>query len=316
MLIDVHHHAVPPVYRAALSGIDPIPGVDYPEWEPDSSLEVMDRNGITAALLSITAPGVSFADPADAPRLARQVNEYFAGLVAAHPNRFGAFAVLPLPDIAAAKDELAYAVDELGLDGVNVLTSYRGEYLGSPAFEPLFAEIAERGVVVHVHPAAPPARDLATFGLPPSLYEFTFETTRTVVDLLFSGVLDRLPDLRMILSHAGGTLPFLAKRLTYGPTIGSYLEGKPPVDLLASLRRLHYDIAMSATGFALPALTELVGADHVLFGSDYPFMPDWHTEENVAGFAGYQGWTTAQRSRVASGNALDLFPALRGRIVT
>ncbi|MEV8435849.1 amidohydrolase family protein [Actinosynnema sp. NPDC051121] len=316
MLIDVHHHAVPPVYRAAMGGIDPIPGVDYPTWEPDASLEVMDRNGITAALLSITAPGVAFAGPAAAPRLARQVNEYFAELVAAHPTRFGAFAVLPLPDVAAAKDELAHAVDQLGLDGVNVLTSYGGEYLGAPEFEPLFAELTERGVVVHVHPAAPPARDLATFGLPPSLYEFTFETTRTAVSLLFNGVLDRLPDLRLILSHAGGTLPFLAKRLTYGPTIGSYLRGKPPADVLASLRRLHYDIAMSATEFALPALTELAGADHVLFGSDYPFMPDWHTEENARGFAGYPGWTSAQRSRIASGNALELFPALRARIVT
>ncbi|MFE2752586.1 amidohydrolase family protein [Actinosynnema sp. NPDC059335] len=316
MLVDVHHHAIPPVYRDAMRGIDPIPGVDYPTWEPDLSLEVMDRNGITAALLSITAPGVSFAGPADAPKLARRVNEYFAELVAAHPTRFGAFAVLPLPDVAAARDELSYAVDQLGLDGVNVLTSYGGEYLGAPEFEPLFAEIADRGTVVHVHPAAPPARDLATFGLPPSLYEFTFETTRTAVSLLFGGVLDRLPHLRLILSHAGGTLPFLAKRLTYGPTIGSYLRGKPPVDVLASLGRLHYDIAMSATPHALPALTGLAGADHVLFGSDYPFMPDWHTAENVRGFAGHPGWTDEQRSRIASGNALELFPALRARIVT
>ncbi|MEV6412425.1 amidohydrolase family protein [Kribbella sp. NPDC051718] len=314
MLIDVHHHAIPPAYAAAISGLDPIPGVDYPTWSPEQSLEVMDHNGIAAALLSITSPGVTFLSADQARRLARQVNEYFASLVAEHPTRFGAFAILPLPDVAAAKEELAYAIDELGLDGVGLLTSYGSNYLGTPEFEPLLAEIAERGVVVHVHPTTPPAKDVVNFGLPPSLYDFTFETTRTAVSLLFSGVLDRLPDLQLILSHAGGTLPFLAKRLTYGPTIGSYLEGKPPADLIGSLRRLHYDIAMSATDFALPALTELAGSSNILFGSDYPFMPAWHTTENVEGYQAYQGWTPQEREDIGRHNALKLFPKLAARI--
>ncbi|MFK0258010.1 amidohydrolase family protein [Streptomyces sp. NPDC090445] len=314
-LIDVHHHAVPPLYAEALGARKAIPGVDYPtSWTPERSLEVMDAHGIAAAVLSITAPGVTFLDGPDAPKLARQVNEYFAELVREHPTRFGAFAILPLPDVAAARVELRYALDELGLDGVGVLTSYGQRYLGDPKFEPLFAEIAERGAAVHVHPATPPGRDLATFDLPASLYEFTFETTRTAASLLFNGVLDRLPDLRLILSHAGGTLPFLARRLTYGPTIGAYLTDRAPEDVIGALGRLHYDIAMSANEFALPALTRLAGTGRILYGSDYPFMPVSHTAENTAGFAAYDGWTEAERAEVGRANALRLLPTLAARL--
>ncbi|MGW2368822.1 amidohydrolase family protein [Streptomyces sp. NPDC001667] len=309
-LIDVHHHAIPPTYREALGDSVAIPGVDYPTWTPDASLEVMDRHGIAASVLSVTAPGVSFLHGEDRVRMARTVNEFYASLIAEHPTRFGAFAILPLPDVAAAKDELAYAVDELGLDGVGMLTSYGDRYLGDPEFEPLLAEIAERGLPLHVHPAAPPAQDLATFDLPPSLYDFTFETTRTVVSLLFSGVLERLPHLKLIVSHAGGTLPFLAKRLTYGPTIGKYLTERAPADVIASLRGIYYDIAMSANEFALPALTELAAPDKILFGSDYPFMPAEHTTENVTGFHTYPGWDERQRTAIGRDNALALFPRL------
>ncbi|CAL9659972.1 amidohydrolase family protein [Streptomyces sp. enrichment culture] len=311
-LIDVHHHAIPPAYAKALGDRVAIPGVDYPTWSAEASLDVMDRHSIAAAVLSITAPGVTFAEGDEARRLARQVNEYFAQTVAAHPDRFGAFAILPLPDVAAAKDELAYAVDELGLDGVGLLTSYGNRYLGDPEFEPLLAEIAERGLPVHVHPGTPPAKDLATFDLPPSLYEFTFETTRTVVSLLFNGVLGRLPHLKLIVSHAGGTLPFLAQRLTYGPTIGKYLTDRAPADVIGQLRGIYYDIAMSATSFALPALTELAAPDKILFGSDYPFMPASHTTENVEGFARFPGWNDQQRTAIGRTNALALFPRLAG----
>ncbi|MDT9690261.1 amidohydrolase family protein [Streptomyces sp. P9(2023)] len=312
-LIDVHHHAIPPAYRAALGDRVAIPGVDYPTWSPEASLEVMDRHSIAASVLSVTAPGVTFVQDAEARRLARGVNEFYADLIARHPARFGAFAILPLPDVAAAKDELTYAIDQLGLDGIGLLTSYGNRYLGDPEFEPLLAEIADRGLPVHVHPGTPPAKDVATFDLPPSLYDFTFETTRTVVDLLFSGTLGRLPHLKLIVSHAGGTLPFLAQRLTYGPTIGTYLTERAPKDVVGALRGLYYDIAMSANRFALPALTELAAPDRILFGSDYPFMPATHTTENAEGFRSYAGWSAEQRTAIGRTNALQLFPRLAGQ---
>jgi predicted TIM-barrel fold metal-dependent hydrolase len=312
--IDVHHHAIPAGYREALGRaglIDPIPGVDYPAWSAEQTLDMMDRRGIGVAMLSITEPGVHFADGAVAQRLARDVNEFYADLIRELPHRFGAYAALPLPDVDAALEELAYAIDVLGLDGVGLMTNYRGIYVGDERLEPLLAEIDRRGLPVFVHPASPPSNNNG-FGLPVSLYEFTFDTTRMVAQLLYGGTLDRHPGLRMILCHAGGAIPFLAQRLTYGPTITSALAGRPPRDAIASLERLYYDTAMSASRYALPSLRALVDTSHILFGTDYPFMPEDTTVETLTGLAQFDGFSTADRTAIARENALALFPRLRG----
>ena len=256
--IDVHHHIIPDFYRTAINraglGV-PVPGVDYPTWSVNSSLAVMDRNGVAAAVVSITEPNIHFGDQAEANALAREVNQYFAELIS---GRFGAFAVLPLPDVNASLVELEHAIDDLGLDGVGLLTHYKGVYLGHPSLMPILAEIERRGVPAFVHPTVPPSKDQPIFGLPPSLYEFTFDTTRAVVNLLYSGALDRYPNLQLVLSHGGGTIPYLAKRLTYGPVINSRLSERAPRDIIAVLRRLYYDIALTANGFALPSLQALL----------------------------------------------------------
>jgi predicted TIM-barrel fold metal-dependent hydrolase len=310
--IDVHHHAIPPVYRAALERaglVDPIPGVDYPSWSVAQTLDLMDRRGIAVAVLSITEPGVHFTDAAVAKGLAREVNEFYADLIRESPHRFGAFAALPLPDVDAALEELAYAVDVLGLDGVGVMTNYRGLYLGEERFDPLLAEVERRELPIFAHPASPPSGD--RLGLPVSLYEFTFDTTRMVANLLYRGTLDRHPELRVILSHAGGAVPFLAKRLTYGPTITGALAGGPPRDAIASLERLYYDTAMSASQYALPSLRALVDPSHILLGTDYPFMPEDTTVETLAGLEAFDGFDGADRAAIARDNALGLLPRLR-----
>ena len=312
--IDVHHHIIPPVYREAMrrAGItDPIPGVDYPDWDVQTTLAVMDRQGIATAIVSISEPGVNFGNLALARDLARQINEFSARLVADHPQRFGAFAVLPLPDVNAALRELEYALDTLKLDGIGLLTNYRGTYLGDDTLDALFAELNRRQVVAFIHPSTPPSKDQPTFGLPPSLYEFTFDTTRMVANLLYSGTLDRYSNLRLILSHAGGTVPYLTKRLTFGPTIGSYLKARAPQNLIASLRQLYYDVAMSASSYTLPSLQALVDPSHILFGSDYPFMPEPGVADNVAGLADYDGFDQQAQWMIERENALALFPRLQ-----
>lgn len=290
---------------------DPIPGVDYPAWDVQTTLAVMDRQGIATAMVSISEPGVYFGNVALARDLARQINEFSARLVADHPQRFGAFAVLPLPDVEAALRELAYALDTLKMDGIGLLTNYRGTYLGDAALDALFAELNRRQVVAFIHPSTPPGTDQPTFGLPPSLYEFTFDTTRMVANLLYSGTLDRYPNLRLILSHAGGTVPYLAKRLTFGPTIGSYLKARAPRNLIASLRRLYYDVAMSASPYALPSLQALVDPSHILFGSDYPFMPEPAVADTVTGLASYEGFDQQAQWEIERENARALFPRLQ-----
>jgi len=315
--IDVHQHVIPPVYRRALADagvIDPIPGVDYPEWSVERAIEMMDRRGIMAAVLSVTEPGVHFADDSTAKRLSRDVNEYLADLIRDYPNRFGAFAVLPLSDVEAAMEEFHYALDVLKLDGVGLLSNYRGLYPGNKELEPLLAEAEDRGVAVFIHPASPPDGNANGFELPVSLYEFTFETTRMVANLLYSRTLDEHPSLRIILPHAGGAIPYLAHRLTYGPTISARLTDRAPHDLIGSLRRLYYDTAMSASEYSLPSFRSLVDPDHILFGTDFPFMPEDTTVETIEGIRSFDGFTDTDLGQIASGNALQLFPRLEAQL--
>lgn len=312
--IDVHHHAIPAVYQAALdeTGLFRKAGVDPIYWNVEEDLAVMDRNGIDAAILSISAPGTVFVEPSTAPGLARATNEALARLISDQPRKFGAFAVIPLPDVDAAIREIDYALDTLKLDGIGLMSNFSGIYLGDERFAPVLRHLDDREAVVFVHPtivAMPPEQ---TLGLPPSLFEFPFDTTRTVASLLFSGALERHTRFKMILSHAGGTLPFLAKRMTYASTILSSVADREPVDLLGSLRRLYYDTAMSSNRYTLSALTALIDTDHVLFGTDYPYVPEKVTQETVEGVMAY--FSDEDRMKVERSNFAPLFPQLMMRI--
>ncbi len=312
--IDVHHHALPAPYVKALanSGKPQLAGVDPINWDVETDLAVMDRNGIQTAILSVTAPGTTFVEGEAAIRLARETNEVFARLRNDHPKCYGAFALLPLPNVDAAIREIDYALDELDLDGVGLLTNFSGVYLGDKALEPVIRHIVDRETIAYVHPAIPASNDQPDFSLPPSLYEFTFDTTRAVANLLYSGTLDRYPELKLVLSHAGGTLPALAKRLTYGTTIAAELRPRQPKDVIGSLRRLYYDTAMSANPYTLAGLAALIDVDHILFGSDYPYMPESTTEETVAGVTEF--FTVADREKIERDNFRTLFPRLIERV--
>jgi predicted TIM-barrel fold metal-dependent hydrolase len=313
--IDVHHHVIPDVYLKALHDAnveEPIEGVEYPQWDLETDLEVMDRNGIQASVLSITAPGVGFVSGATAASAARATNEFMAELIARHPSRYGAFAVLPLPNVDAALTEIEYALDVLGLDGVGLFTNYQGTYLGESDFDAVFSVLAERDAVTFVHPTIPPGRNQADFGLPPSLYEFPFETTRMLASMLYNGTLDRHPTLPLIAPHAGGAVPYLAKRLTYAATIAPHLGPREPKDLIKSLQSIYYDTAMSANPHTLAGLTSFVDTSQILFGTDFPFMPESTTVESVDGVRDF--FDDDDLLRVERSNALALLPLLAQRL--
>jgi predicted TIM-barrel fold metal-dependent hydrolase len=234
------------------------------------------------------------------------VNEYLAGVIADHPGRFGAFAVLPLPDVDGSLVELAYALDVLGLDGIGLMSNYRGVYLGDRELDELFAELNHRASVCFLHPNVPSATDQPTFGLPPSLYEFTFDTTRSVANMLYQGTLERYSDIRLIVAHAGGALPFLARRLEFGPTIDPRLGDRAPADLLGVLRSCYFDVAMSANPFSLAALSAFAATGQILLGTDYPFMPAEHGADNIAGLSAYEGFSPTDLSAILSENARRL----------
>ena len=306
--IDVHHHILPSEYVSALAsqGITTAGGRPLPEWDVQSTLALMDRHSIATAITSIAEPGIYFGDLSFTRDLARRCNEYSAQLVQAYPQRFGALAILPLPDIDAALRELEYALDTLKLGGVVLLSSVDGRYPGDPLFDQLFTELNRRGAVVLLHPAVPAINSELKLDLPPFLIEFVFDTTRAVTNLVFSGTLERCPGIRFILAHAGGTIPYLAYRISMGQIM---LPGAPQ-GVMTYLKQFYYDTALSANPYALCSLQELVDASHILFGSDYPFAPEILTGFTVQGIQNYHGFDEQAQRAIERESALSLFARL------
>jgi len=272
-LIDVHHHFVPPFYFAenrdriaAVGGgrINPA----YFSWTPEQSLRAMDEHGVTTAVLSLSS---WLGDRESATRTAHQVNEYGADLARSHRGRFGLFAGIPLPDTEASLREIEYAYGVLKADGIGLLTSYDGKWLGHPDYQPVFAELNRRKSVVFVHPTVPVCCRTLLPDVSPILIEIPQDTARAVTNLLFTGTFAKFRDIRFIFAHAGGNVPMLLGRMhQYGP---KDIAEKAPNGIEFELKRLYYDIAGTAYRPAIAALTGLVPTTQILFGSDNPFVP-------------------------------------------
>ncbi|MEV6128076.1 amidohydrolase family protein [Streptomyces violaceusniger] len=306
--IDVHQHIVPPIWAQTLAahGLDS-GGWAIPAWSPTSAIAMMDQQGIATGVLSVTSPGVHLGSDAQARDLARAVNEYGAEVVRDHPNRFGHFASVPLPDVDAALAETAHALDTLGADGVVLMSNAHGRYLGDPDFEPLWAEIDRRGATVFVHPAQPPMPLLP--GTPAPLADYVFDTTRTALNLVLNGVMSRYPNMRVILSHGGGFLPYAAYRFS-GLTSTVVDRERNAEDILRDLKRFYFDTALSASPSALPALLAFAEPGHVLYGSDWPFAPQDAGSYYNHYLETYPDYAPGQAEAIDRGNAEALFPRL------
>jgi len=204
--IDAHTHFLPDGYRAALGAL-----ARLPDHSTDALLAMMDRFAIDAAVVSVSPPGVFHGDAGQARELARLVNEHAAALRRDHPGRFATLGVLPLPDVPASIGEVAHGLDELGLDGFELFSNVAGTYPDDPAWDPVLEALDARAAYVFVHPGPPPyARPLPH---PDWLYEYPFESTRAIVNLVYSGAFERFPNVRWQFAHLGGTAPFLAHRI-------------------------------------------------------------------------------------------------------
>ncbi len=309
--IDVHHHILPPAY-VSMVGEERIAAPSssglLPRWSIEHALDVMDRAGIATAITSISSPGFSTADNAAGEHwrthLVRGCNEYAARMAHDHRDRFGLFASLPLPDLDASLDEVAYSLDVLGANGICLLTNHEGRYLGDPFFEPLLAELDRRCTIVFVHPASP-ACAACLPGVSASTLEFPFDTTRTITSLVLAGVTLRYPRIQFIFSHAGGTLPFLAGRLESLTRNNPALREQTPQGVIAEFRKLWFDTALAANRWAFGSLLELTTPDRILFGTDFPFASDARVQSAVSDLA-HLGLDAGALAAVESGNALRL----------
>jgi 6-methylsalicylate decarboxylase len=274
-LVDFHAHYVTDDYIAAAKQFghevpDNMPA--WPTWSAAEHLRLMDDTGIGRALLSISSPGIHFGEPDAARVLAREVNEFAARTVQAHPDRFGYFASLPLPDVDHALTEVARVMRDGTAAGFSLMSNSGGVYLGDARYEPLWADLDRRGATVFVHPTKPPIADAVALGRPLPLIEFVFDTARTVVDLMFAGVFLRHPGIRFVFSHSGGVLPVLMERveLFRGRSMGIG-DGDPAESARIQLGGLWFDCAGTPFPTALPTLASVVGTERLLFGSDYCF---------------------------------------------
>jgi predicted TIM-barrel fold metal-dependent hydrolase len=297
--IDLHAHLITPGYEATLS---PLP---RPAQTLEGLKRFMARYEIDAAVVSMG--GALEARTASA---ARTGNEELAELIRSAPESYGALAIVPFtaedPDTAIA--EIEYALDTLGLDGVALFSNHAGTYLGDPAWEGVFAELDRRGAYAFVHPAV--ASNGGVFPqYPVWLIEYPFDTTRALTNLIYSGALERYPNIRLQFAHLGGTTLFISHR------IASLAEREPekataaPAGALDYLRRLYYDTGLSNNMAALASTLEVTTLEHIVFGSDWPYLAQPPGDDPSEDFTGLDG---SDRARIDADNAAALVPRLAG----
>jgi 6-methylsalicylate decarboxylase len=284
--IDLHHHVIPDFYwEASNEDGNAAGGINPPRWSLDGAIAYLDEAEIEVAVPSISTPGVHFGDDAAARVLARRVNEYLAEVKHDRPDRFGGFAALPLPDVDGCLEQIEYAFDVLGLDGVSVMTNAGGSYLGEGRFDQVFAELQRRAAVVFVHPTASPDPVAHSLGLPDALLDYPVDTSRAVAKLHYSNTFARTPDVRYVFPHAGGTIPFLAPRFA----IVDAMDVVPGADergpFTETIKRLYWDTASAFGDPVLHLLRSVTGLDNVVFGTDYPYPLD---EISIGGLRGLE----------------------------
>jgi predicted TIM-barrel fold metal-dependent hydrolase len=313
------------VKRLASIGITESYGQDLPKWNAKTSLNFMKKLGIQTAILSVSTPGVYFQNYKDnkfSRELARFCNEYITEVKQNYPGRFGGFATIPLLDIQSALEELRYALDELKLDGVCLLTNYEGKYLGDKAFEKFFDELHRRKVVVYIHPTDPVGVYDPKLEIANSLIEAPFETTRAVANLIHTATVDRYQDVKYILSHGGGTVPYLAWRIALikysrkedSPSLlrkiyDIAIQGGP-VSGLKILKNMYYDTALTASPYALRTMQEFVGPSQIVYGSDLPFAEKVVPMVNKD-LRKYPGFSEEDFKAIDYNNCLELFPQFK-----
>jgi 6-methylsalicylate decarboxylase len=308
-MIDVHFHLIPQFYRDAVYEAGRGPAIGrYPDWSPRLALELMDRHGIALAITSIAQPGVAFLPDGKAADFARRCNDDAAALIARYPQRFGCFGLVPMHDIDAAIAEARYCLETLRFEGISLFASYGEKFLGDAAFDPLMDYLNAREAVIHIHPGMHPSSRALDLPWPGFMIEYPFDTTRAAVNLLFSGALQRFVGVRFILSHAGGTLPYLACRLSVAPMIDKRLQQRSREQIFEGLKTFWYDNALASGIESMGTLSRIAAKDHILFGSDWPFCNDGVVAEEVKDFTAPGFLADDTRTMIARDNALKLFP--------
>jgi len=323
-IIDVHNHFYPMKYVEAVAQSSAQIRVTYdkdgnPELHSPGDINVvvpghrdithrdaaLSKAGVDHHLFSFTCPGVVVEPPQRAVELARIINDEFAAITRAYPGRFTALATLPLNHPEAALAEYRHAMRELGLPGVMVYGNINGIPLHDPRFHPLYQQANADSAVFYIHPTYPVGVEaMQDYWLMP-LVGFLFDTTLAAAGLVFSGVVEKFPNLRWVLGHLGGAIPYLAERLDRGYHAFADCRAnisRPPSEYIRS--NFYFD-TVNFDPRAIRFAADFAGAAHVLAGSDYPHQIGSMRQMREA--IDSAGLTAAEKKQVLAANAASLF---------
>ena len=287
-----------------------------PQWNITEDTNFSQSIGVRTRIFSVSTPGVShISDPEQSAAVARSMNIYCADLRDKSPETTGFFATVPsLEHTELALGELRYAFDTLKADGVTLFTRYgtatKDGYLGHPDYVPIWEELNARKAVVFVHPINGTNNSIFNDKLPGPGFDWPHETGRTAMDLILNHRLQRFPDVKIILSHAGGTLPLLVRRSTLIslPEFGHAMSAE---DIIGQAKSFYFDLALSGSPEILPLILGFAKRGHVLFGSDYPHATVPFSKECTK-FVDEYGMDEDMREEIYHGAAERLFPRLKG----
>jgi predicted TIM-barrel fold metal-dependent hydrolase len=305
--IDIHHHMLPPHLAAALAGhgVHAIGGEPVPAWEPRASLDIMDRSGIARAVLSAPIP-LHFLDRKAAAAMASDTNRFAADCTRRWPSRFGYFASLPLPDVSAATAEAVSALDQHGAAGVTMLSNHAGLYQGDRQLDPLYEELDKRRAVAFIHPAVftagryptQPSDGSPVPGIQPSQFEFAFDTTRTVANLLVNQIDPRFPGIQFVFTHSAACVPSVLHKLLDLHTA----EAEPASESAGFTLTQHSPPprqSSTPSPRSRPPPTSC-------WGTDFPFGQEIGLRYTLDGIRNYPRFSDDDRTRVLTANAQSL----------
>ena len=294
-IVDIHSHFYPKEYLDRMAKrkefpnfewTGPTSGIFHPmegvvaghvhragHYDAEARIKDMDELGVDAQVLTLTAPDVQSFSPAEGVMWAKKTNDYFAEICHKYPRRFYAMATLPYQDIDESLKELDRAYKDLGVKGITMFSNINGKPITLPEFYPIYEKASEYELPIMIHPALTPltAEAMKMVRLPFQLFGFTLDTSIAVVGLIFQGVLEKYPKLKLLHCHLGGVVPYLVGRMeidfrSYGKDWGHELP-KTPSEYYKS--QVYVD-SISLHPPAMQCCLDYVGIDHICLGTDYP----------------------------------------------
>ena len=283
-VIDVHSHLITPEFVSTLENEGRLmdEGFPLPKYNVENHLRWMDEAGVETSVLTLAAPQPTSA------QTVRQANEAAARIKKEHPGRYLFCAALPLPDVSKAIEEAKYALDVLKADGIKLATNIDGQYLGAPELDTLFSVLNERKAVVILHPHRPePVNQQVMQQTPLAMQEYLSETTRAVSNMISRNVLARYNNIKVVVPHCGAYLPLAIPRMKSLTPVMQANKLVGEIDYEANLRTLYYDLAGAHSPEVIRMLLTITTPDHLLYGSDYPYVAPQVLKQSLARMKDY-----------------------------